>query len=116
MIANTGNKDAAPVPNDVGVEKQGINEQKSSMSKEQLLNEFLMIERRVQELEDMNLQHQKVYRRGNDNVLQKLATGQVSLDLNMPIKIQIHQEEIERLKKENKRLHEENRKLRRIGR
>jgi hypothetical protein len=78
-------------------------EQKDSMSKEQLLNKFFVLKRRVKELEDMTLKQQTEITEESRLALPNIR-GKFSLVDNLPEKIQIHQDEIERLKKENNQL------------
>ena len=87
------------------VMQSSSSEQKDSMSKEQLLNKFFVLKRRVKELEDMTLKQQKEVTGESRFALPKI-NGKFSLveDLPEKIQIQIHQDEIERLKKENSQL------------
>ena len=82
------------------------NEQKDSMSKEQLLNEFFVLKRRVKQLEDMTLK-QLTEVTGESRFDLPDISGKFSLVDKLPEKIQIHKDEIERLKKENNQLHRE---------
>jgi hypothetical protein len=79
------------------------NEQKNSMSKEQLPNKYFVLKMRVKELEDMTLKQQKEVTGESRFALHNIS-GKFSLVDNLPEKIQIHQDEIERLKKENNQL------------
>ena len=69
------------------------------ISKEQLINQFLMMEKKVKELEELVLKQQ-------ENVI---------IVEDVPIKIQIHQDEIKKLREENKRLRYENTKFKRAS-
>jgi uncharacterized small protein (DUF1192 family) len=109
------NEIGSPLPARSEEKQSSSSEQKNSMSKEQLLNEFFMLERRVEELEDMTLKQQKEVT-GEIRFALPNINAKISLVEDLPEKIQIHQDEIERLKKENKQLVMENRKLRRNGR
>ena len=71
--------------------------EQSKISKELLINHLFKMEKRVKELEDLVMKQQNSVVNAQD----------------VPLKIQIHQEEIERLKGENRRLQLENRKLKR---
>jgi len=90
--------------------------QKNSMSKEQLQNEFFMMERRVKELEDMVLKQQEELKASRDKDCDEVDKEETSLGSDLLSKIQIHQWEIELLRKENKRLKMENQNLRGSGR
>ena len=81
------------------------NEQKDSMSKEELLNEFFVLRRRVKELEDMTLKQTEVT--GESRFDLPNISGKFSMVDKLPEKIQIRQDEIERLKKENNQLQRE---------
>ena len=109
------NEIGSPVATRSAEKQSRSSEQKNSMSKEQLLNEFFMLEKRVQELEDMTLKQQKEVTEESRFALPNI-NGNFFLVEDLPEKIQIHQDEIERLKKENKELLMENGKLRRNGR
>ena len=69
----------------------------SKISKELLIDHLFNMEKRVKELEEVVMKQQ----------------NSVLIAEDVPLKIQIHQEEIERLKGENRRLQLENRKLKR---
>eukprot|EP00092_Neocalanus_flemingeri_P036419 GFUD01039655.1.p1 GENE.GFUD01039655.1~~GFUD01039655.1.p1 ORF type:complete len:131 (-),score=40.58 GFUD01039655.1:91-483(-) len=83
---------------------------KDSMSKEQLLNEFFMLERRVNELEDMVFRQEQEYEVSTGDAQYQRKSKEASVGSDLSDQIQIHQEEIERLRKENKMLEVENRK------
>ena len=76
------------------------------MSKEHLLNEFCVLKRRVKQLEDMTLK-QLTEVTGESRFDLPDISGKFSLVDKLPEKIQIHKDEIERLKKENNQLHRE---------
>lgn len=91
MNGSGGNTTATPK---AGKEQEYV---RNKISREQLISLFFKTEKRVKELEEIVLKQQK-------NVI---------IAEDVPIKIQIHQEEIRRLKGENKRLQLENRNLKR---
>jgi hypothetical protein len=64
-------------------------EQRDSMSKEQLLNKFFVLKRRVKDLEDMTLKQLKEITGESRLALPKIR-GKFSLVDNLPEKIQTH--------------------------
>ena len=79
------------------VDKMQLEQVKISKEKLKLIliNQFLMMEKKVKELEKLVLKQ-------HENVI---------IAEDVPIKIQIHQDEIKKLREENKRLRYENKKF-----
>ena len=69
-----------------------------------------MLEKRVKELEDMVFKQQGAVKTYKGDSNHERVLDDIFLVSDLPIKIQIHQEEIERFRKDSKKLKMKNRK------